>query len=96
MTQSEALEILKMGHNVFLTGPAGSGKTHTLRSFIAHLKENGVPVAITASTGIAATHLEGVTIHSWSGLGIKDFVIKGKTSLKETSSMIKNVLEKRG
>ena len=29
-------------------------------------------------------------------LGIKDFVIKGRTSLKETSSMIKNVLEKRG
>ena len=29
-------------------------------------------VAVTASTGIAATHLAGQTIHSWSGLGIKD------------------------
>jgi len=84
MTQSEALEILKMGHNVFLTGPAGSGKTHTLRSFIAHLKENGVPVAITASTGIAATHLEGVTIHSWSGLGIKDSITEYDLDILES------------
>lgn len=72
MTQNEALEILKMGHNVFLTGPAGSGKTHTLKAFIEYLKEKNIDTAITASTGIAATHLGGVTIHSWSGLGIRD------------------------
>jgi hypothetical protein len=72
MLQSEALDILKMGHNVFLTGAAGSGKTHTLRAYISYLHEHHIPVAITASTGIAATHIGGMTIHSWSGLGIKD------------------------
>lgn len=72
MTQAEALDILKMGHNVFLTGAAGSGKTHTLRTYIQYLKEHHVPVAVTASTGIAATHLGGMTIHAWSGLGIRD------------------------
>ena len=72
MTQQEALDILKMGHNVFLTGAAGSGKTYTLRAYISYLKEHGVDVAITASTGIAATHLGGMTIHAWSGLGIRD------------------------
>ena len=72
MNQQTALEILKSGRNVFLTGPAGSGKTFLLNSFIAHLRENGVRPVVTASTGISATHMNGVTIHSWSGLGIKD------------------------
>ncbi|MEQ1500424.1 MAG: AAA family ATPase [Parcubacteria group bacterium] len=72
MLQSEALDILKMGRNVFITGPAGSGKTHVINSYVSYLKQNGVDVAVTASTGIAATHLGGMTIHSWSGLGIRD------------------------
>lgn len=72
MTQQEALTLLKMGKNVFLTGPAGSGKTFVLNSYITYLQERGVEVAITASTGIAATHLGGMTIHAWSGIGIKD------------------------
>jgi len=72
MKQSMALDILKSGRNVYLTGAAGSGKTYVLNSYIKYLKERGVPVGVTASTGIAATHLGGVTIHSWSGIGIKD------------------------
>ncbi len=72
MLQSEALDILKMGKNVFITGPAGSGKTFVLNSYIQYLKSHAVDVAVTASTGIAATHLGGQTIHSWSGLGVRD------------------------
>ncbi|MFA6226928.1 MAG: AAA family ATPase [Candidatus Paceibacterota bacterium] len=72
MTQKEALEILKMGYNCYITGAAGSGKTHVLNEYINFLKSKGVEVGITASTGIAATHMGGTTIHSWSGLGIKD------------------------
>lgn len=72
MTQQEAITLLKMGKNVFLTGPAGSGKTYVLNSYIQYLEDHGVDVAITASTGIAATHIGGMTIHSWSGIGIKD------------------------
>lgn len=72
MTQKEALDTLKLGHNVFLTGPAGSGKTYLLNQYIAYLKSHSIPVGITASTGIAATHMGGTTIHSWSGMGIKD------------------------
>ncbi len=71
MTQKEALDILKMGHNVFLTGPAGSGKTFLLNTYIDYLRKCSTTVAITASTGIAATHMEGLTIHSWSGIGIR-------------------------
>ncbi len=72
MKQSEALDILKMGHNVFLTGPPGAGKTYVLNKFIAYLKKHQIGVGITASTGIAATHIGGMTIHSWSGIGIRD------------------------
>jgi len=72
MTQSEALTILKTGANVFITGPAGSGKTYVVNEYIAYLREHHVPVGITASTGIAATHLGGMTIHAWSGIGVKN------------------------
>ena len=56
---------------MFLTGPAGSGKTYLLNKYIKYLKKNKVPVAITASTGIAATHMNGRTIHSWAAMGIR-------------------------
>ncbi len=71
MTQKEALDILKTGRNVFLTGAAGSGKTYVLREYIEYLKRLDANIGITASTGIAATHMGGITIHSWSGIGIK-------------------------
>ena len=70
MQQNEALDLLKMGKNVFLTGAAGTGKTYLLNQYINYLKDNHVRVAITASTGIAATHIQGTTIHSWSGIGV--------------------------
>ena len=71
MTQAQALQILKTGANVFLTGEPGSGKTHTINTYISWLRERGIEPAITASTGIAATHVGGMTIHAWSGIGIK-------------------------
>lgn len=76
MTQEEALDILKLGYNVYLTGPAGSGKTFLLDKYIEYLKQNNRGVGITASTGIAATHINGITIHSWSGMGIKSNLSK--------------------
>ncbi|MDD4988955.1 MAG: PIF1 family DEAD/DEAH box helicase [Candidatus Pacebacteria bacterium] len=71
MTQQEALKILKTGANVFLTGEPGSGKTHTINEYTHYLRDSGIEPAITASTGIAATHIGGMTIHSWSGIGIR-------------------------
>lgn len=70
MSQEEALDILKMGHSVFLTGAAGTGKTFVLNKYIEYLKIHSISPTITASTGIAATHIGGQTIHSWSGIGI--------------------------
>ncbi len=71
MTQKEAFAILKTGVNVFVTGEPGSGKTYLVNQYVNYLREHGIEPAITASTGIAATHIGGMTIHSWSGIGIK-------------------------
>jgi ATP-dependent DNA helicase PIF1 len=77
MTQDQAFDILAMGQNIFLTGAAGTGKTYLINRFIRHCHEHGIVIAITASTGIAATHIGGMTIHSWSGLGIRDTLTDG-------------------
>lgn len=74
MRQDTALGILKTGRNVYLTGAAGAGKTHVLRRYIEYLRAHHANVAVTASTGIAATHLQGMTIHSWSGIGVRDYL----------------------
>ncbi|HET8709567.1 MAG TPA: HRDC domain-containing protein [Candidatus Saccharimonadales bacterium] len=72
MRQLQALNIMMSGKSVFLTGAPGAGKTYVLNEFIRRATRAGKNVAVTASTGIAATHIGGTTIHSWSGLGIKD------------------------
>lgn len=72
MNQATALNVLKAGRNVFLTGSAGAGKTYTLNQYIHYLKARKVPVAVTASTGIAATHMNGMTVHTWSGIGVRE------------------------
>jgi ATP-dependent DNA helicase PIF1 len=72
MTQDTALAILKTGANVFLTGEPGAGKTYVINKYINWLEAAGLSVAVTASTGIAATHIGGLTIHSWSGVGTRD------------------------
>lgn len=77
MDQGLALEIMLDGHSVLLTGPAGSGKTYVLNEFVRRAKRQGKYVAVTATTGLAATHLGGSTIHSWSGIGIHDHIPDG-------------------
>ena len=72
MTQAQALDILKTGGNIFLTGEPGTGKTYVINQYIAWLEAAGLTVAVTASTGIAATHIGGMTIHAWSGIGVRD------------------------
>ncbi len=76
MTQEEALSILKTGESVFLTGEPGSGKSYTVNKYVSYLRGKGIEPAITASTGIAATHIGGMTIHSWTGIGIKNKLTK--------------------
>ena len=88
MTQATALAILQSGTNVFLTGEPGSGKTFIVNQYVKYLRQHRVPVAITASTGIAATHISGMTIHSWSGIGIRDHLRKRELDILTTTDRI--------
>lgn len=94
MKQKQALDVLKAGKNVYLTGAAGSGKTHVLNEYISYIKERGVPIAVTASTGIAATHLGGVTLHSWSGVGVRDTLSGGELEALEQKEYLWKRFEK--
>src|SRR3989344_5457513 len=77
MKQELALEVMLSGESVLLTGPAGSGKTYVLNQFIRLSKHDGKHVSVTATTGLAATHLGGTTIHSWAGIGVMDSLPQG-------------------
>jgi ATP-dependent DNA helicase PIF1 len=68
MTQEDALKHLKGPRNVFLTGQPGTGKTYTINQYIEWCVDNGILPAVTASTGIAAIHVGGTTIHSFAGV----------------------------
>ncbi|KAI1792662.1 PIF1-like helicase-domain-containing protein [Ganoderma leucocontextum] len=73
---TEQRRVLQMvvdeGKNVFFTGPAGSGKSLLLRAIIAGLKKkyskNQAVISVTASTGMAASNIGGMTIHSWGAV----------------------------
>jgi ATP-dependent exoDNAse (exonuclease V) alpha subunit len=58
--------------NIFISGPAGTGKSYALKGLMDFLSKNGVNVAITATTGVAAYNVGGQTIHSWAGIGLGD------------------------
>lgn len=68
--QEIALEFLRSGENVFLTGGAGSGKSYLVRHFMKEMELKTFPIL--ASTGAAAVLLGGRTFHSFFGLGIMD------------------------
>lgn len=72
--QNRVAELVRLGFNVFFTGGAGTGKTHLLEHLVRELRdayedEFNACVAVTAATGIAATALQGSTLHSAMGCG---------------------------
>ena len=59
-----ALELLHGGHDLFLTGKAGTGKSTLVRHFLAETEH---PTLVAAPTGIAALNVDGYTIHRLFG-----------------------------
>ncbi len=86
----ESLDYL-IKHNVFLTGPPGSGKSYLINKFINWAMSKKIKISITASTGIAAKIINGTTLHSWSGIGLgQDTKEKILDSIKGNSYKRKN------
>lgn len=67
------------GNNVFFTGAAGSGKSYLLRRIISSFPPDNL--IITASTGIAACLIGGITLHSFAGIGAGDKSLKSSVEM---------------
>ena len=70
--QQEIFECFKNGESLFITGPAGSGKTFLIRTLYEWCNENNKSIQVCALTGCAAVLLQtkAKTIHSWAGIGL--------------------------
>jgi hypothetical protein len=77
--ENKIINDLDQGKAVFLTGGAGVGKSYTTNNIVKHYENKGLTVVKLGSTGIAATNINGQTLHSFLELGIK----KNITELKE-------------
>ena len=74
--QNDAFECMKNGHNVFLTGPGGTGKSFLLKYFIEWYrreKEDQLSkIYVSSTTGLSSLLIDGITINRYSGIGIGD------------------------
>jgi len=70
--QRQVLSSVYRGESVFFTGLPGTGKSFTLCRLIERLRERleEGELAVCASTGAAACHVGGGTLHSFLGCGL--------------------------
>jgi ATP-dependent DNA helicase PIF1 len=73
-SQKKVLQEIDNGHNLFITGAGGCGKTHVVRHLYRKSCDEGKVTHITAMTGVAAQqlHEQCKTLHAWAGIGLGD------------------------
>ena len=90
--QQCAIDAAKLGKNIFLTGPGGTGKSYVLQGILHELQKASKCYAITAMTGCAALLLnaKAKTLHSWAGVGLaKDSASKLLTQIRKSPRTVK-------
>uniref|UniRef100_A0A2K6PBZ3 ATP-dependent DNA helicase PIF1 n=1 Tax=Rhinopithecus roxellana TaxID=61622 RepID=A0A2K6PBZ3_RHIRO len=65
--QAAVLRAVLKGQSIFFTGSAGTGKSYLLKRILGSLPPTGT--VATASTGVAACHIGGTTLHAFAGIG---------------------------
>lgn len=89
-SQQKVLQRCKEGANVFLTGGAGTGKSYLLKCILQemvalHGKQS---VFVTATTGIAAVHIGGTTVHQFAGIRPSDTMVDIGDSFKQVCLLV--------
>jgi ATP-dependent DNA helicase PIF1 len=88
--QQFACEAVKRGDNIFLTGPAGAGKTYLIRHILEWAQSEKRKISVTALTGCAALLIgfRSKTLHSWAGIGLgREPVDKLSASIQKVKSV---------
>lgn len=93
--QQLALEKSLNGHNVFITGGAGVGKSFLTKTIVNGLRDRGQTVRVTASTGVASSLINGQTLHSLLGLGLAqdpvDVLVRRATKNRKVCQVWRNL-----
>lgn len=78
--------------SAFITGPGGCGKTHTIRRIMYHAERLNLKIALLSTTGISASYIEGITLHSFFGIGRRKNI--DSFSTRPISNTVKNAIAK--
>ena len=63
-SQKKAFDAMKSGKNLFISGPAGTGKSYLIECFADYCKKKHIPLMLCAPTGMAAREIHGETCHA--------------------------------
>ena len=89
--QAQIVSVASRGHDLLITGQAGTGNATVVEEIISNLNAVGLKVAVVCSSGIACTVYEpgkASTMHSHYGLGVADLPWKQLVERSTNNSVV--------